>query len=64
MTDIRKKCSECGKEFDSEETIFEVISVPDSSFKSHVLARYCCSCFERIRIEYKKEMGHDLIEVS
>jgi len=55
-------CSECGKEFDSEETIFEVISVPNNDFKSHVLAKFCEKCFHEVRKDFIKKIGHDFIE--
>jgi hypothetical protein len=59
-------CSWCGKRLEQivgepELEVYEVLSIPDNSFKSKVLGRYCKECFEELSREYRKS-GRTIIE--
>lgn len=50
-------CDECGKEFDSEETIYQIISKPDQDWHSKTLGCFCKKCFDELSRAFKKEYG-------
>jgi len=55
-------CDKCERDIEPEEIVYQIISKPDSSFKTKILAKLCEKCFPEIRKEFIKTMGHDLIE--